>query len=310
MKKNLYPINFSIHESKIIDYIPKKTKLCAHIIPGDLSTYIYNNEIDYYNDYKKSLFAITCSKAGIDCLRHYEILANGCIPYFIDLDICPENTLILFPKKIILKAMKIYDILKDKISPFDDIDNINKCYKIIEELLYYIKKNLSNRAIATYILNKTNNSNCKNILFLSGLNEYALSPDYLRCLTLTGFKDLYGEKCHDFPKIEHIYKDFINTSNLYGKGISYTNNIDSKKRNNNLDNNIETDIISHKYDIIIYGSCHRGLPFLDIVNKTYKPNEIIVLCGEDKYACEHSQNIYNLQENNYNLFIRELSEIL
>lgn len=42
------------------------------------NTYIFENEEEYYNDYKKSLFAITRKKGGWDCMRHYEILACGC----------------------------------------------------------------------------------------------------------------------------------------------------------------------------------------------------------------------------------------
>ena len=52
------------------------------LIPGKLDTYIYEKERDYYDMYFNSLFALTYKKAGWDCLRHYEILANGCILYF------------------------------------------------------------------------------------------------------------------------------------------------------------------------------------------------------------------------------------
>jgi hypothetical protein len=46
----------------------------------------YNTEEEYYNEYKKSYFAITTKKCGWDCMRHYEILANGCIPYFLNIE--------------------------------------------------------------------------------------------------------------------------------------------------------------------------------------------------------------------------------
>ena len=81
----MIPISFSIPECKILKKIPEKKKLLAHIIPGRLNTYIFSDESDYYLDYQDSVFGITCKKAGWDCLRHYEILANGCIPLFLDL---------------------------------------------------------------------------------------------------------------------------------------------------------------------------------------------------------------------------------
>lgn len=69
-----------------------------------------------------------------------------------------------------------------------------------------------------------------------------------------------------------------------------------------LDTNIEEYINNKYFDIIIYGSYHRGMPFFDTVNKIYKPNEIILLCGEDIHSCNY--DIYN--NKGYNIFVREL----
>ena len=44
------------------------------------------------------------------------------------------------------------------------------------------------------------------------------------------------------------------------------------------------------------------MPFFDNVNKIYKPNEIILLCGEDIHNCNY--DIYN--NKGYNIFVREL----
>ena len=35
--------------------------------------------------YSNSIFAITNKKLGWDCLRHYEILMNGCVPLYLDI---------------------------------------------------------------------------------------------------------------------------------------------------------------------------------------------------------------------------------
>ena len=48
-----FPINFSIPKSKIVNNIPKKTKILSNLIPGVLSTYIYTTEEDYYNEYQQ-----------------------------------------------------------------------------------------------------------------------------------------------------------------------------------------------------------------------------------------------------------------
>jgi hypothetical protein len=30
-------------------------------------------------------------KGGWDCLRHYEIIGNGCMPYFENIEKCPKK---------------------------------------------------------------------------------------------------------------------------------------------------------------------------------------------------------------------------
>ena len=296
----IHPITFSIPKNKIIKDIPNKTKVLSNLIPGRNETYIYDNETDYYNQYRESLFAITTKKAGWDCMRHYEILANGCIPYFPDIENCPKNTMSLLPKKLIIEGNELYKKygMYKNINDFSS-NEINECNILILKMISYTTQNLTTKQIAKYILEKTNFNNVSNILYLSGNTD----PDYLRCLTLHGFKELFGEKCHDYPKIPHIYEsNSINYKKLYGKGITYTNLLNHNLHSDNLDNTVENDINNKKYDIIIYGSYHRGMPFYELVNKIYKSDEIILLCGEDIHCCNYNK----LLNRGHNVFVREL----
>jgi len=290
-----HPIGFSIPECKVIKALTNKTQFMGTVIPGISSTYIFNNEKDYYEDYQKSLFGQTCLKAGWDCLRHYEILANGCIPWFKNLDQCPPNTMTHLPKELIMNAMKELSIYKDIPINEWNMDHSNK-------LLEYTKEHLTTKKMASYILKTSNNENAKSILYLS----QDIRPDYLRCLTLHGFKDLLGNACHDSPCIPHIYTDYsaIESQKLYGKGITYSRIIDKNiYRDNTKDTTLIDDIKSHKYDVIVYGSVHRGLPYWDIVNYYYYPDKIILLCGEDLHGkCEFEK----YAEKGYHVFIREL----
>ena len=211
--------HFPFHNVKC-DRIPEKTRLLAYIIPGNISTYIYDNEEDYYNGYKTSLFALSCKKGGWDCLRHYEILANGCIPYFPDIKDCPVNTMTHFPKQLIVQSNLIYERNKDKSLQDISHEDLRRCHLILKELLEHTRRYLTTEKMAQYVLDASGYPNASKILFLSG----ETSPDYLRCLTLHGFKSLFGTDCHDSPMIKHIYKeDNNNYKNLYGKGITYTN---------------------------------------------------------------------------------------
>ncbi len=296
----LHPITFSIPKEKICEEHIVKTKILSNLIPGDMSTYIYNTEEDYYNEYKKSYFAMTMKKGGWDCMRHYEILANGCVPYFIGIENCPPNTMSLLPKELFIQGNKLYEEKFKGVNINDLTEEAINEYNVLQgKLLEHTKNYLTTEKMAEYILKSANQENVSKILYLSG----DTSPDYLRCVTLHGFKQLFGDKCHDFPKIPHIYKsNSIDYKRLYGKGITYTNLIDQNLHNDNLDNSIVQDIINKYYDIIIYGSYHRGIPYYDLVSQIYNPNQIILLCGEDLHNCNHNC-IVNM---GHTVFVREL----
>jgi len=161
---SIYPISFAIPAENIINDIPVKIRDWAINYPGKLNTYIHKTEESYYFDYKISKFAVTFKKEGWDCLRHYEILANGCLPYFTDLDKCPSGTLVNFPKKLVLS-------IKQRIE--NNIQFSDEEYKqVVQELLSYTKENLTTVALANYVLgvaectneNKTSNKGTAKII--------------------------------------------------------------------------------------------------------------------------------------------------
>lgn len=292
-----YPIGFAIPESKIVTKIPGKQKDFAFMTPLDPATYIYSNEEDYYANYRNSFFAVTCKKAGWDCMRHYEILACGCIPYFLNLDQCDDQTMHLLPRDLIKKAMNLegvyYDPSKGPLKAgYIDHSKFNRAQydEILEKLLAYTRKYLTTRAMAEYVLKTIDYSGEGKILYLSN----CICPDYLRCLMLTGFKEIYQNKVVDIPKIPHIYKGCCGTSGLYGKGISYTQNVEDLPIDRT---NIEQRIINKEFDLIIYGSLHRGMPYLDLVQRVYPSEKIVYFCGEDLHHCCYFHY--------HNLFLRE-----
>lgn len=292
----VYPITFSIAESKLMKSITKKERFISKLIPGLISSYIYRTEEEYYTQYNESYFALTIKKAGWDCMRHYEILACGCLPYFPDIELCPTYTMALLPKDMIKESNSLYISYKDK-----DIDEVftTKYTELLSRMLLYTYNNLTTKKMAEYILTVSGNSSAKKILFLSAY----LEPDYLRCVTLQGFKELLGSSCHDYPKVDHIYTNAgIDYSSKYGKGFTYTNLVDQSLHDNNLDISVKEDILNKKYDIVIYGSYHRGMPFYDLVMKVYTAEQVILLCGEDDHVCTYK----NFTEVGHTVFVREL----
>jgi hypothetical protein len=125
-------------------------------------------------------------------------------------------------------------------------------------------------------------------------------------LTLHGFKTLFGSQCHDYPKVEHLYKHLyevnINYKGHFGRGMTYSNLLKDNLHDNSLDNNIEELISSRYFNLVIYGSMHRGVPYIDKVLSSYQKNEIVFLCGEDLHHCDYKR----MNEAGYNVFVREL----
>lgn len=138
------PLNFCIPRELIIPEVPVKEKEYATIIPGDLSTYIYDNEVDYYADYQNSIFGVTFKKGGWDCLRHYEILMNGCIPYFPGLEQCPQRTMTLFPKALVLECNA--KLTSSEIT-------LEECLEYTNKLLSYTKEYLTTEYVFRKLVN-------------------------------------------------------------------------------------------------------------------------------------------------------------
>lgn len=144
------PISFAIPEEKIC-LQSTKTKNVAFIDPRDRGTYIYSTEEDYYTDYQESLFAFTMKKAGWDCLRHYEIVANHCIPIFLGLERCPIGTMYYFPKHEVLEINKVLsECGVDYFSTKKGLDYWLDSATAIHE---YLKRHLTTKALAQRIIN-------------------------------------------------------------------------------------------------------------------------------------------------------------
>lgn len=143
---NIYPISFSIPEEKILKNPEdvKKEQFLAKYLPGHTSgaNYIYDTEEEYYKDYQVSYFGRTHRKGGWDCMRHYEILGNYCMPHFPDLSDCPENTMKNFPKKEVLEANSI----------FDSNNITDRYYELLNYVFEYTKKHLTTKESAKYII--------------------------------------------------------------------------------------------------------------------------------------------------------------
>ena len=140
---NLLPITFALPTDKLAQPNKNKIQEYATCIPGQPETYVFKDEKPYYEDYQKSFYGVTMKKAGWDCMRHYEILGNYCMPYFIGLEDCPKDTLANFPKELLLEARELA-------FSFDN----QKYFNILDEVFEHTKNNLTTKNLAKYIIDK------------------------------------------------------------------------------------------------------------------------------------------------------------
>jgi len=292
----------------------KKKYVVSPLIPGDKSSYLFGSgeEAKYYDMYRRSMFAITQKKGGWDCLRHYEILAAGCIPIFEDLDKCPEDTLDSFPKSILKEA---YTVLL----PWRNTEEQRALYPIYSRRLHeYAKSNCSTTAntlrflgdmshiyLGSSSINKNANKNAK-ILMLTGHS----GVNYTRELNWIGIKRWasdVGVVAVEYPPIDFLYSDFPESrlKELYGNGFTYSRRLPSQSRVELTEAELVRSIQQKDWDIIIYGKVgpdemEEGsipkLPFWSNVFKRYSRDEIVFWYGGDgmqdmTYANRYSDHL-------------------
>jgi hypothetical protein len=156
----LKPIHFAIPECKIREKINGVNHLqnIATCVPGIKETYIYKDEQSYYDDMYNSRFAITMRKAGWDCMRHYEIMANGCIPLFLNFENRPTQTLTNLDPDLMHRCWLAAENFKsDELSGHTvggmKIESaLSKISHLKEEILEYTKQHLTTTKLAQYVL--------------------------------------------------------------------------------------------------------------------------------------------------------------
>lgn len=294
----LFPLSYSIPLKFVKNAMEiKKTRLFSPLIPADNKTYIYKDEISYNKNYSESYFSFTFKKGGYDCLRHYEILANNSIPYYIDIDEIPNKTMTTFPKSIVKNAMKSL-LNKDNVQIFD---------KYIQDLNEYTINNLTCEKTADNFIKLINNINnkksSKNVLMLTnaGFNYSMMSLAY-------GLRQNLKDNFIDFPKINHLY-----TKQQFNLYLEDDIEIDRE--------NISDKIKNKFYDYIIIGPIGpdegwENTPMFKnyekLILSSYKKTEIIYIFGGDRPFNIKFPNKFNCYLKTYMkkgiCFVRELDD--
>jgi hypothetical protein len=280
--------------------VDSKKYVISPLIPGDTSNYLFGagEESDYYNMYRQSMFALTSKKGGWDCLRHYEILAAGCIPIFENLDACPPDTMTSFPKELLREA---YSILL----PWRNTEEQREAYpRFASRLFEKAKSACSTSANAVQFLRDMSHlgSSCKVLMLVGhpGIN-------YTRELNWIGIKRILGENAVEYPPLDFLYDDFPESDlgKLYGNGFTYSRRLSSQMRVIMSEEELIESIRQKKWDMIIYGKVGHdetdvgsvpNLPYWTHVFKRYSRDEIVFWYGGDgmqdmTYANKYSDHL-------------------
>jgi hypothetical protein len=310
---NIFPLSFSIPDECVVDKIPEKNTLLAALIPGEKKGYVFDKhqEKGYNEMYRQSRFALTKKKGGWDCLRHYEILMNGCIPLFQNLQNCPAYTLTTYPKHLNDNAFELYgDFMKNG----DTQENIEKYNTLCLKYLEHTKNNCTSSATAKYFLsNIKNGENIKNILLIScdkGLN-YCRETLWIG---LNRYIHSINGMAVEYEHLPFLYHDYDHVSNDHV--FTLQKRLEKKDHSTMKMDEIKDKINNHFWDLIIYGKVgpdeYCSFPFLDDVIQKYNKNEIVFLFGGDEIFNLKEKDGNNCYRNffNYDIYYKRYTDYL
>ena len=307
----IHPFSYGIPDELIVNAVPEKLQEFAPIIPGKIATYIYKvgQETDYYASYQRARFGYTSKKCGWDVLRHYEILANGCIPV-MDFTGCPAETMAVFPKELITEA-------NTALLPYTDEKNaLYDTY--VTKLLEHTRKYLSCSALAkSFLASMVQCAESVSVLII----RCDRHPNYSREMLTIGLKRLLGNGCTLYPPLPYLHSDypFESLQSLYGMGYTYTRRLEPVITP--CEQEIVEGLRTKRWSVVLFAKIgpdegQEGTvpfaPLWSVVNTYYGRDEIAFLYGGD--GCQDLTNFnryadHVLQHAKHgHCFVRELAK--
>ena len=296
-----YPTNKFI-KNKNIQNSDQKIYGFSYIIPG-ITKYSFDNEDAYNSHYSKCLFALTFKKGGWDCFRHYEIIAAGAIPYFVDIDDMPVNIMTSFPKQLVKQAMQlpgvpskkeIINCIQENKVPVIDIKQFNydEYFKLRRQILQFFESRCLTKCLAHSIID------CKKpkiVQIMSPISRERV--DYLREFLVISLLE-NDMKVITNHNIDYYFEDYENNnvSDLYGRGVNYMRCLSSKYKCNTK----FSTTIDNEADIIIFTTASNN-PRLSIDDYNIKENVVILEVDGNDIGFQRMQKHINTKMK----FIRE-----
>lgn len=316
--RNIHPHSYCIPDEWVIPEIDieRKTAMVSNNVPlpgqekNKPYPFTYEEQDKYHQTYQCAYFANTKKKGGWDCLRHYEILANGCIPLFENLEACPSHTMTPFPKELIREAtqqlrppqLRPQQLQPDINSPPPDTTEYLKYARL---LLDYTRTHLTTSVQARSFLDTMQTKTGKPIhhVLMLGCHPDIHYTRELLWIGLTREMERRRGTTTEYPPQTHLYEDYPRDKNqLYGRGFTYACRLPPKTGPGPTYDEIQNNIQKKFYDLILYGKIgpdefHEGtiprLPYWQEVFQHYNQNQIVFLYGGDEMNDLTQDNRYH-----------------
>ena len=290
-----YPVGFGVPKSYFVDKVPRtKSFEWMPLMPkptpahGAYEAAIEDEDL-FREMYSQSYFAWTHARGGWDCLRHYEIIAAGSVPFFYDIDRCPRNSLGHLPKELLLKARSLpgvnhimthgssYTTASSlggvNFKKHGHIDathfNVTAYYELADEILAFGRKHLTAGAVVAYMLKMLGIEEPKHVLVVT-----RMTFDYIEATTMFGLAELGIRTTIVNAQMEYLYKmrtpdgkkprndrdEMLRPHypNTYGAAFGFACRLgDTVNRpfdSNPDDGKYSADVRAGKYDLIIYAA--------------------------------------------------------
>ena len=200
----------------------------------------------------------------------------------------------LLPRKLLATATSLPGVSVEKNSTGEDVVGVDpgsfneSAYlDLAYRLLDFTRARLTTSAVASYLLKSARASTARTILVLGSSSE----EDYVRDMLVHGLRSLPGLRVAVARKPVHMYAPGGGRprSALYGSGFTYAGwipddesmELQSRKI---LAGGVRQAIKNQRFDLVVYGSVHRGLPFLRDVLHAYPKEKIVFVDGEDEHG--------------------------
>lgn len=273
----IFSLPYAIPDECVVATVPAKNQTMSQVVPGDRSHYTFGagEEEAYYQQYRSSRFALSPRKGGWDCLRHYEVLAAGCVPIMDGLEHAPKETMVSLPRGLILEGRALL--------PWQDTEEFRVCYDaLVTRLLAHVRAQCTTSALASYFLSHFALPSEPKVLMIN----CHPGENYTRELLSIGLRRQLGADFVEVPRNDVLYQD-ADLSKYYGNGFTYGGRLEDLPIDRTC---ISERIAAHAWDLIIFGKNGRddgpegsvpNQPYFHDVVQHYRPHEVVFLFGGD-----------------------------